>query len=210
NLMKPELIFTELMQYIKKLKSLCEKYFATRKKEKSRIPEKMEARAKQRFGNTHPDLSKVSLLCVPTVIIGTHYDEFEMLPEYKKNIMNNTLRFIAHWNGSGLIYTGLGGKGYKSYQKIMENLLYGEHISRDECIEFSINKPLAIRVGQDSFEKIGNPPSSSSMRQIEVEKTGNDVLDQFQVALLAAYGLKGSQKSANVKQEIDLKKYEEP
>jgi len=93
--------------------------------------DQLRERAAKRFGEKHPDMANAALrkllkLTGISVLIIAHKADtfFDKEPEMKK-IMGKTLRFLAHTNGAGLVYTSTSDKAsLNNLRRILNQLLY--------------------------------------------------------------------------------------
>eukprot|EP01112_Ceratiomyxa_fruticulosa_P023267 TRINITY_DN8821_c0_g1_i1.p1 TRINITY_DN8821_c0_g1~~TRINITY_DN8821_c0_g1_i1.p1 ORF type:complete len:605 (+),score=148.33 TRINITY_DN8821_c0_g1_i1:190-2004(+) len=116
----------------------------------------------------HQDKDVVKPIGVPVVIVGTKYDLFQDFEAERRKIMCKTLRFIAHSNGTALMY--LSTKETKDdsnlmakYRTMITHYLFHSSSTLQRTPIFDYTKPLFVPFGTDSFEQIGRPPVVTSV-----------------------------------------------
>uniref|UniRef100_A0A665WUP9 Cytoplasmic dynein 2 light intermediate chain 1 n=1 Tax=Echeneis naucrates TaxID=173247 RepID=A0A665WUP9_ECHNA len=107
----------------------------------------------------YQDRELLSPFPVPLLIIGSKYDIFQELDSDKRKVVSKTLRFVAHYYASSLIFTSIKSESLMSKTKsFFSHLAFG--LERGKTVSFDSTKPLIIPAGSDSFSQIGSPPAT--------------------------------------------------
>ncbi|CAJ0920752.1 unnamed protein product [Ranitomeya imitator] len=114
--------------------------------------------------NNHPDRELIDPFPLPLLIIGSKYDIFQDFESEKRKIISKTLRFLSHYLGASLLFTGKA----ESHKSVFTVICKSFGIwTRQEVTSVDHNKPLIIPAGSDSLGQIGTPPASDGdLRQV--------------------------------------------
>lgn len=111
----------------------------------------MSDAAKSKFTN---DLTKISAFPIPLSIIGTKYDCLRNLALADRRAALLILRFVAHYFGASLYCTSSTDATTRdSFKSIFAALCFGAGVGR-AYHEVSLDKPVMVSAGADSFQDI--------------------------------------------------------
>jgi len=174
-------VWNSLQYWMQRLKKRVGDCFVKMKQRGSSTPQKMLARMQKRFGEKHPDLegTKVTIIGVPIIIVGTKYDIFrDDEPEFAK-IMAKTLRFWAHSYAAALCYVSTKDeKDMTKYRQLLNHLIFA--VPFTGAVETEYSKPLLVLPGKDSFKDIG--PPAQCQRPTGFVTSGNEEFDKWKAA----------------------------
>ncbi|XP_019338806.1 cytoplasmic dynein 2 light intermediate chain 1 isoform X1 [Alligator mississippiensis] len=108
----------------------------------------------------HPDYELIDPFPIPLVIIGSKYDIFHEFDSETRKIICKTLRFVSHYYGASLVFTGKPDTLLLKARILINHLAFG--FDRSKSVSVDQNKPLFIPAGLDSLSQIGPPPASDS------------------------------------------------
>jgi len=169
---KPEEIFPTITFWMDQIRARLVAIETTLRKKPAteKIMDQLRERAAKRFGEKHPDMANAALrkllkLTGISVLIIAHKADtfFDKEPEMKK-IMGKTLRFLAHTNGAGLVYTSTSDKAsLNNLRRILNQLLYKEAAVKSKITDHNKDKGhLMVPCGFDTLKDIGQPPADAS------------------------------------------------
>eukprot|EP01063_Lacrimia_lanifica_P017546 TRINITY_DN24605_c0_g1_i1.p1 TRINITY_DN24605_c0_g1~~TRINITY_DN24605_c0_g1_i1.p1 ORF type:complete len:392 (+),score=168.12 TRINITY_DN24605_c0_g1_i1:43-1176(+) len=181
-------LFSCIDRVNRRLKECCDRMRA----KKNTTPDRIVARHKRKIGENHPDIGKMHLNGIPTVIVGTKYDLFADNPHTK--VMAKTLRYIAHMNGMHLIWTSSKDeKSMNKYRALMANIVFQNAFPEKYMnLDYSAG-PLLVWPGKDSLELIG-PPIGLQRPPENFQPTGDAELDRHKQPFDDAFPPKQTQK----------------
>ncbi|XP_065673139.1 cytoplasmic dynein 2 light intermediate chain 1 isoform X3 [Hydra vulgaris] len=146
---------------ISQIKQRIKNVIAELAKVNSNIEKLLTQKAFERIGFQNKDNKLVSPLLIPLLIVGSKYEQFQLMTSEKRQMVCKALRFIAYTNGACIQFfstktEGLNGKLKSFLNQLISN--GSQSISKTPL--FDINKPLYVPFGCDSLEQIGAPPVS--------------------------------------------------
>lgn len=108
------------------------------------------------------DLSTLDLFPIPILIIGSKYDLYQNFdPEMKKQICR-CIRSVAHLIGASVVYFSSHMTMHTKILRDVFNAMGFNAVTTNPIRESAVDYmgPIVMACGQDSWEKIGRPPSS--------------------------------------------------
>ncbi|EKX40905.1 hypothetical protein GUITHDRAFT_175552 [Guillardia theta CCMP2712] len=169
DLSKPSEVIAVVQFWLRKLERRIQTLEQICKKDpkQAKLIEMLKDRSIRRFGDggeKHKDMqgplsNLFKIHPVNIVIVASKYDEFAHKDPELKKVMSRTLRFLAHTNGSSLLYTSQNEKQLISNfrQILSQYLLKGQQVRKEQRVVDHL-KPLLVPAGSDLLEDIGAPP----------------------------------------------------
>lgn len=124
-----------------------------------RIPQHMRKKALLKYGEDCADISLLTPLPVPLVIVGSKYDVFRDFEPEKRKTMCRALRFVAHTHGASLLFSSERDPTLLNRCRGVISYLAFRTRDTTRSVCFDHDKPLIIPAGSDSLATIGAPPS---------------------------------------------------
>lgn len=118
--------------------------------------------AAQRLGGNYNDLSTLDVFPVPILILGSKYDLYQNFdPEVKKQVCG-CIRSLAHLIGASVLFysSKMTAQNNKVLRDVFNSIGFNSVTRPIRVTTTDYMGPLLIGCGQDSWEKIGRPPSS--------------------------------------------------
>eukprot|EP01013_Petalomonas_cantuscygni_P023504 TRINITY_DN44978_c0_g1_i1.p1 TRINITY_DN44978_c0_g1~~TRINITY_DN44978_c0_g1_i1.p1 ORF type:complete len:388 (-),score=87.29 TRINITY_DN44978_c0_g1_i1:225-1388(-) len=172
-------VWASLQHWMLSVKKRVSECFRKLKSRGSSTPGKMISRMQKRFGDKHPDIEKVHIHAVPTILLCTKHDLFRDQPSEEQKVMARTLRYWAHSYAAALMYLSTKDeRDVQRFRQLMLHLIFG--IPWSGQIETDHSKSLLILPGKDSFKEIG--PAPQAPRQAGFQTCGNEDFDKWKAA----------------------------
>jgi len=142
--------------WLKKIDSRVQEMFQRMRAKGSGTPDKMLARASTLVGDDHPDLNRLRLSGIPTVIVGSKLDKYT-LDTGKMKQLSRSMRYVAHLFGAACIFTSEHERDAVKLRGLLSHLIFDTPFDK-KSIQFDTDKgSLLVPVGSDSFQSIGDP-----------------------------------------------------
>ncbi|ORX77952.1 hypothetical protein BCR32DRAFT_295289 [Anaeromyces robustus] len=160
DLSKPENIIDEYKEIIEIVNTRVDGLLKSLEKRGSRRPKALTLYSWKKYGNEHPDKEFIHPTIIPSIIVGSKYDKFKNYESEAKKFICKMLRYIAHINGSSLIFYNQNDEAMA--QKCKQMLFH--YIYRHEAPSnlTDHNKPILVMAGTDSLNSIGLPPNCNA------------------------------------------------
>lgn len=145
-------------------------------------PDKMIQRAKKTVGANHPDMRRLRLSGIPTVLVINKLDAFAGDTQRMK-LVARSMRYLAHLYGAHLIFTS--EQESPKWRALMSHVLF--HTPFDaKNVQFDPERGgVLLTADRDSFADIGEP-DVSNMGDYRAS-TGDGELDRWRAPLDAVY-----------------------
>lgn len=199
DLSKPENIVDEYNELIEVINSRINQLLKSLEKRGSRRPKALTLYSWKKYGNSHPDKEVLHPTIIPTIIVGSKYDKFKNNESESKKIVCKMLRYLAHTNGSSLIFFNQNDESMA--QKFKQILFHYIYRNAPPTNSVDHNKPILVMAGTDSLESIGLPPSCNATNPQRLSL--NDWVSVYE-----SFYKKKETKNKNY--SIDLSKFTEP
>jgi len=199
DLSKPENIIDEYNEIIEVINSRVDYILKSLEKRGSRRPKALTVYTWKKYGNNHPDKELLHPTIIPTIIVGTKYDKFKNNESESKKFICKMLRYLAHTNGSSLIFFNQNDESLA--QKCKQILFHYIYRSAAPNNLVDHNKPILVMAGTDSLESIGLPPNCNATNPQRLSL--NDWTTIYE-----SFFKKEDNKNKNY--SIDLSKFPEP
>ncbi|RNF27128.1 putative dynein light intermediate chain [Trypanosoma conorhini] len=152
----------------------------------STTPDKLLSRAKRLLGMDHPDLGRLRLSGIPTIIICNKLDAFDGDMTMLKTLVG-CMRFIAHIYGAYLIFTS--DADATKLRAVMNHLLFVSNFDLKHVELDPERGPVLVIPSADTFADIGDPPVCDMG---SFQSTGDAELDRWKAPLDALFSAKQS------------------
>lgn len=160
----------------------------------SSTPDKMVARAQRMMGKDHPDVPRMRISGVPTVLVVNKMDRCSANTARQRRLVR-TMRFLAHLYGAYLIFTS--EKESKSWRALATHVLFQAPLDARMVQMDAERGVVLVTPDKDSFAVIGDPDVLSSSERAdalaaaEAAATANTVsdaeLDRWKLPFDAAF-----------------------
>jgi len=160
DLSKPENIIDEYQEIIEVVNSRIDSILKSLEKRGSRRPKALTLYSWKKYGNSHPDKEFIHPTIIPSIIVGSKYDKFKNMESESRKFMCKILRYMAHVNGSSLIFYNPNDESMS--QKCKQILFHYIYRSAAPANMTDHNKPILIMAGTDSLKSIGLPPNCNA------------------------------------------------
>ncbi|CCW60321.1 unnamed protein product [Phytomonas sp. EM1] len=142
----------------------------------STTPGKMLNRAKKRIGMEHPDLGRLRLSGVPTILVVNKLDSFKG-DTVKMKLLSHSMRFLAHLYGAHVVFTG--EHETHKWKMIMSHLLFQAPFD-NKHIQFDPERGgILVTADKDTFADIGKPEELYQGGYSNLGTTGDPELDRW-------------------------------
>uniref|UniRef100_A0A7S0VVP7 Cytoplasmic dynein 2 light intermediate chain 1 n=1 Tax=Hemiselmis tepida TaxID=464990 RepID=A0A7S0VVP7_9CRYP len=142
----------------------------------AKVMDQLRERAKKRFSDKHPDMvgefqrKMMSLTGINLLIVAHKADALADRDPDMKKVMGRTLRFVAHTNGAGLVYTSTRDKqSMVNLKKMLNQQLFREAPVKTKVVDHNKYLYLMVPSGADTLKDIGQPPVQPSEKDTPLD-----------------------------------------
>ncbi|NXH19170.1 DC2L1 protein, partial [Bucco capensis] len=160
DLSKPHELWPTMEKLLQVTRNHVNKILTKLEKKNPEVAAEVKQRMQNNLRRDHPDYDLIDPFPIPLVIIGSKYDIFHEFDSDVKKLISKTLRFVSHYYGASLVFTGKSEALLLKVRALINNLAFGYDKSKSLSLDHS--KPLFIPAGLDSLSHIGPPPASDS------------------------------------------------
>ncbi|NXP50161.1 DC2L1 protein, partial [Heliornis fulica] len=160
DLSKPNELWATMEKLLQVTRNHANKILTKLEKKNPEVAAEIKQRVRNNLQRDHPDYELVDPFPIPLLIIGSKYDIFHEFDSETRKIISKTLRFVSHYYGASLVFTGKSEALLLKARVFINHLAFGYDKSKSISVDY--NKPLFIPSGLDSLSQIGPPPTSSS------------------------------------------------
>lgn len=123
----------------------------------SRLPQHLKKKAWSKYGEDHPDKDLLDPCPFNITIIGSKYDLFQDFEPEKRKIICKTIRFVAHVNGAGVLFTSdkVDSLVHRC-RALVGSMAFKSSASRSVAVDHMA--PLIVPAASDTLSQIGAPP----------------------------------------------------
>lgn len=176
----------------------------------SSTPDKLIGRATKQIGTDHPDLTRMRISGVPTVLVVNKMDRFSGGSQ-KLKLLSQSIRFLAHLYGAQVIFTGEDDSVTK-WRSLLTHLVFQAPFDT-RFIQFDPERgSVLLTPDKDTFMDIGDPPITNySAVQSRGMTRGDGELDRWAAPFDEAFQpqpLLKSSEDARVQDSFIKKLYE--
>ncbi|EAN80626.1 dynein light intermediate chain, putative [Trypanosoma brucei brucei TREU927] len=202
----PSSMWDTLAYWLKRVDRRANEILQKMRAKGSNTPDKLHARAQRALGEGHPDLKRVRLSGLPTVIVCNKVDAFPGPMEQMKTL-TRCLRFIAHLYGAYLVFSSDADSA--KLRLLLNHLLFLTPFDARQ-VELDVERgTILIMPENDTFVDIGDPPLCDGPSGGPVtQSTGDSELDRWKVPLDAMFPPKAgggrAQSDAMLKRLYDM------
>ena len=169
--------------WLKKIDSRVQEMFQRMRAKGSSTPDKMLARSNALVGQDHPDLNRLRLSGIPTVIVGSKLDKYSLDTGKMKQLVRS-MRYLAHLFGAACIFTSEHEREAVKLRGLLSHLIFDTPFDK-KMIQFDTEKGgLLVPVGSDSFQSIGDPVPCNMGN---FKPTGDGELDRWKAPFDEAF-----------------------
>lgn len=161
--------------WMKKIDSRAQELFQKMRAKGSQTPDKLLTRAKKRFGEGHPDISRIRTSGIPTVLVCNRLDKYT-LDTGKLKQFARSMRFLAHMYGASLIFTSDHEREATKLRALLNHLIFQSAYDQKYTLFDSDKGGILIPAGSDSFRDIGDPVPCN---MANFKPTGDAELDRW-------------------------------
>lgn len=172
-------MFESATFWLKRIDCRAQEIFQKMKAKSSQTPDKMLARARRLVGEDHPDLAKMRLSGIPTVIICNRLDIFKD-DSTRLKMMAKTMRHVAHLYGAHLVFTSEQSQEVTKLRTVMNHLIFQLPFDSRLLNMDPERGSVVATPDKDSFRDIGDPYSSN---MADFVSKGDADLDRWNAAM---------------------------
>ncbi|KAF5222884.1 putative dynein light intermediate chain [Trypanosoma cruzi] len=184
---EPSTMWDTVVYWMKRVDRRVIEIFQKMRAKGSATPDKLLSRAKRLVGMEHPDLNRLRLSGVPTMIICNKLDAFAGEMTMLKTLVRS-MRFVAHIYGAYLVFTS-DAEAIK-LRAVMNHLVFVSTFDLKH-IELDPERGAVLVIpSADTFADIGEPAVSDMGG---LQSTGDAELDRWKAPLDAMFPAKQSE-----------------
>lgn len=141
----------------------------------STTPDKIIARAQKTIGVGHPDLKKMRLSGLPTVLVVNKIDAFRGDTQQLK-LLCRSMRYLAHLYGAHVIFTSEPES--VRWRSLMNHILFqapfdNKYLQTDPergCVLLTVDRDSFVDIGDPHVSRLGNGGGSGSTGDAELDR----------------------------------------
>lgn len=172
-------MFETVSYWLKRIDRRAQEIFQKMRAKNSQTPDKMIARVKRAIGEEHPDLDRMRLSGIPTVIICNRLDVFKG-DSTRLKLMGKTMRHMAHLYGSSVIFTSDQNADVSKLRTLMSHMIFQQPFDARVVSADLERGSICMTPDRDSFKDIGDPYASNMS---DFKSTGDADLDRWKAAM---------------------------
>ena len=176
-------------KWLKRVDRRVEEVFQKMRSKNSSTPDKLVERAKAKIGTDHPDLGKMRISGLPTLIIANRIDVFKG-DTTKLKLIAKALRFVAHIYGASLIFSSDKPDDIKKLCSLTDTMVFQQKkFDEDRYVNLEPERgPVLVTPTKDTFRQIGDAPLTNFN---EFVGTSDPELDRWKAPFDEAFVPKG-------------------
>ncbi|CUG88233.1 dynein light intermediate chain, putative [Bodo saltans] len=172
-------MFESSTYWLKRIDRRAQEIFQKMKAKGSQTPDKMLARAQRSVGEDHPDLSRMRLSGIPTVVVCNRLDIFKG-DSTRLKLMAKTMRHIAHLFGAHLVFSSEQSADVTKLRTVLNHLVFQVPFDPRVIGVDPERGSVVATPDKDSFRDIGDPYASN---MADFTSTGDSELDRWKAAM---------------------------
>ena len=141
----------------------------------STTPDKIIARAQKTVGMNHPDLKRMRLSGLPTVLVVNKIDAFRGDTQQLK-LLCRSMRYLAHLYGAHVIFTSEPES--VKWRALMNHILFQapfdiKYLQTDperSCVLLTVDRDSFVDIGDPNVSRLGNGGGSGSTGDAELDR----------------------------------------
>jgi dynein light intermediate chain 2 len=190
----PSSVWETCSKWLKRIDRRVEEVYQKMRSKSSTTPDKLVERAKAKIGLDHPDLAKMRISGLPTVIVANRIDAFKG-DTTRLKLIAKALRFVAHMYGASLIFTSDKTEDVKKLCSIAESAVFQQKkFDEDRFVNFEPERgPVLVTPTKDMFRQIGDAPLTNFN---DFVGTSDPELDRWKAPFDEAFVPKGKSSAS--------------
>jgi dynein light intermediate chain 2 len=191
----PSSVWETCSKWLKRIDRRVEEVFQKMRSKSSTTPDKLVERAKVKIGLDHPDLGKMRISGLPTVIVANRIDVFKG-DTTKLKLIAKALRFVAHMYGASLIFTSDKSDDVKKLCSLAEAVVFQQKkFDEDRYVNLEPERGyVLVTPTKDTFRQIGDAPLTNFN---DFVGTSDPELDRWKAPFDEAFVPKGKAATAS-------------
>lgn len=141
----------------------------------STTPEKIVTRAQKTIGTDHPDLKRMRISGLPTVLVINKIDAFRGDTQQLK-LLCRSMRYLAHLYGAHVIFTSEPES--VKWRALMNHILFqapfdNKYLQTDperSCVLLTVDRDTFVDIGDPNVSRLGNGGGSGSTGDAELDR----------------------------------------
>ncbi|KPA84960.1 putative dynein light intermediate chain [Leptomonas pyrrhocoris] len=141
----------------------------------STTPEKIIVRAQKTVGTDHPDLKRMRLSGLPTVLVVNKIDAFRGDTQQLK-LLCRSMRYLAHLYSAHVIFTNEAES--VKWRALMNHILFqapfdNKYLQTDPergCVLLTVDRDSFVDIGDPNISRLGNGGGSGSTGDAELDR----------------------------------------
>jgi len=166
------------LYWLKRTDRRTQEIFQKMRAKNSATPDKLLARAKRLIGEDHPDLSRMRLSGIPTVVVCNRLDVFKG-DSTRLKLMARTMRYLAHLYGASIIFTSENSVEVSKLRALMNYYAFQVPLESRFVNSDPERGSVFLTPERDIFRDIGDPNSSN---MADFKSTGDADVDRWKAA----------------------------
>lgn len=171
-------MFDTALYWLKRTDRRTQEIFQKMRAKNSTTPDKLISRAKRLVGEAHPDMSRMRISGIPTVLVCNRLDIFKG-DSTRLKLMARTMRYLAHLYGASVVFTSENSVEVSKLRALMnwyafQVPLEGRFINTDPE-----RGSVLVTPERDIFRDIGDANSSN---MADFKSTGDSEVDRWKAA----------------------------
>lgn len=172
-------MFESSTYWLKRIDRRAQEIFQKMKAKGSQTPDKMLSRGQRAVGEDHPDISRMRLSGIPTVVVCNRLDIFKG-DSTRLKLMAKTMRHVAHLFGAHLVFTSEQPADVSKLRAVMNHLVFQVPYDPRVIGVDPERGSVVASPDKDSFRDIGDPYASN---MADFTSTGDAELDRWKAAM---------------------------
>lgn len=190
----PSSVWETCSKWLKRIDRRVEEVYQKMRSKSSATPDKLVERAKAKIGLEHPDLAKMRISGLPTVIVANRIDVFKG-DTTKLKLIAKALRFVAHMYGASLIFSSDKSEDVKKLCLLADATVFQQKkFDEDRYVNLEPERGyVLVTPTKDTFRQIGDAPLTNFN---DFVGTSDPELDRWKAPFDEAFVPKGKAASA--------------
>lgn len=173
-------MFETATSWLKRIDRRASETYQKMKSKNSQTPDKLVARAKRMIGEDHPDLARMRISGIPTVLICNRLDLFRG-DSSKLRLMARTMRYIAHLYAASLVFTSENTVDVSKLRAVMNYYVFQVPLESRFIGVDPERGSVVTTPDKDTFRDIESQ-SLNSVNMTDFKSTGDSELDRWKAA----------------------------
>lgn len=171
-------MFESVTYWLKRIDRRAQEIYQKMKAKNSQTPDKLLLRARRVVGEEHPDLARLRLSGIPTVIVCNRLDFFKG-DTTRIKLMARTMRYVAHLYGASLVFTSEQSAEVSKFRALLNSIVFQSPFDPRHVAFDPERSSVLVTPDKDTFRDIGDPNASNMG---DFKSTGDAELDRWKAA----------------------------